>query len=71
MQIKIPLTENDLDDFQSGEVFDWTFTTEEGVDIQVRIGAGDCCEECGDEFLADELTDENQEGQRFCLNCKK
>lgn len=35
--IEIPFSESDLEELQSGETFNWTFPTKEGLDVHVHL----------------------------------
>lgn len=47
--IKIPFSDSDLEDLMVGDTFDWTFTTEDGIEIDVHLFKGDEEEEDEDE----------------------
>lgn len=36
-KIIVPMSENDIQELQSGEEFDWTFPTENGEEIDVHV----------------------------------
>lgn len=47
--IKIPFSDSDLEDLMAGDTFDWTFTTEDGIEIDVHLFKGDEEDEDEDE----------------------
>jgi len=44
-KIKVHLSQEDIEDLQGGEVFDWTFTSDKGEDIDIELYMGDIEEE--------------------------
>ena len=36
-QLRIPLTEQDLEELREGNTFNWTFTTDKGEDIDIEL----------------------------------
>ena len=59
--IRIPLSDEDLQDLQGGGSFDWTF---DGVDVHLFLTYG-VCESC------DEDLEQEPEEDGLCINCSK
>lgn len=64
-KIRIDLTDEDLHDLINGETFDWTYTTDTGISIDVHLFNADltCAfEGCDNESAEDsEFCDEHQD----------
>ena len=61
--IQIPMSENDLEELRSGEVFNWTF---DGVDVEIGLEA--CCDHCGEPMLQYESI-ETEDNEVLCYGC--
>ena len=67
-RLKITLSENDIEELRSGEVFDWCMTTDEGEDIDISVGLSACCDDCCEELLPDDQI-ETEDERILCFGC--
>lgn len=67
-KLKITLSEEDCNNIRYGDVMEWSWTAENGLEVDLVLGLGVCCDSCCEEVLKGEIIE--GENEELCKDCK-